>query len=341
LYIRFFLAKHSSLMSGKIRPLPLIPRTSRPKAGNRMAKYIIRRVIGAVPILIGVSLIIFILLNIVPGDPIALMMKEHISPDVVARVRAQMHLDDPAYIRYFRFLWGAVQGDFGESYKLKRPVTELIFNAFPNTLLLAVAAAAFSWIVGIPAGIISVVKKYSALDYSCMGFSLLGVSVPVFWSALILQHTFAVKLGWLPVSGFRGPLYLVLPTVVLGWSSAGSIARLTRSSLLEVMGQDYIRTARSKGLKELAVLSNHALKNSLLPVVTVMAIQVASLLSGAVITESIFGIAGVGRIVVYAIQSRDMPLLQGSVMFATFLVVLGNIVADILYSFLDPRIKYE
>lgn len=306
-----------------------------------MFKYIMKRILVSIPIIIGVTLIIFILLNVVPGDPIVLMMKEHISPDVVERVRAQMNLDDPAYIRYFKFLWGALHGDFGTSYKLNRPVLKLILTAFPNTLILALSAAFISWIVGIPAGIISAIKKYSFLDYLVMGFALLGVSMPIFWAGLLMQYVFSLKLGWLPVSGFSGFKYIIMPAIVLGWSSSATIARLTRSSLLEVISSDYIRTARAKGLREISVLLRHALKNSFLPVVTVMAIQVSSLLSGAVITESIFGIPGVGRVIVNSIQSRDMPLLQGSVIFATTLVIVGNLVADILYSFLDPRIKYD
>lgn len=306
-----------------------------------MLRYIAKRIIISIPVLIGITVILFVMLNVIPGDPVALMMKEHVSEDVVMRVRAQMHLDDPAFIRYFRFIFGAIQGDFGISYKLKRPVTSLILRAFPNTMILAISAAIFSWIVGIPAGILSAVKQYSWTDNFFMGFSLLGVSMPVFWSALLMQYIFALKLGWLPVSGFYGWKYVIMPAIVLGWSSAGVIARLTRSSLLEVMRHDYIRTARAKGLRELPVIMGHALKNSLLPVVTIMAIQVASLLSGAVITESVFGIPGVGRIAVNAIQTRDMPLLQGSILFATVLVIFGNLVADILYSFLDPRIRYE
>lgn len=306
-----------------------------------MGKYIIKRVIGAIPLIIGISLITFILLNIVPGDPVALMMKEHASPEVITRVRAEMHLDDPAYVRYFRFLGDAVQGDLGVSYKLNRSVTSLIIDAFPSTLVLAICAAFVSWIIGIPAGIISAIKKNKFIDNFLMGFSLLGVSMPVFWAGLLFQYIFALKLGILPVSGFDGPEYVIMPAIVLGWSSAGTIARLTRSCLLEVMRNDYIRTARAKGLKEFRVVIGHALKNSMLPVVTVMALQVAGLLSGAVITESVFGIPGVGRIAVNAIQSRDMPLLQGAVMFEIILVIIGNLVADILYAYLDPRIKYN
>lgn len=306
-----------------------------------MLRYILKRIAISIPVLIGITMLLFVLLNIIPGDPVALMMKDHASPDVIARVRAQMHLDDPAIIRYFRFIIGAVQGDFGVSYKMNRPVTSLIMQAFPKTLVLALSAALVSWIVGIPAGVLSAVKRYSFIDNFFMGFSLLGVSMPVFWSALLMQYVFALKLHLLPVSGFYGIEYIIMPAIVLGWSSAGVIARLTRSSLLEVMRHDYIRTARAKGLKEMSVVAGHALKNSMLPVVTIMAIQVASLLSGAVITESIFGIPGVGRIAVNAIQARDMPLLQGAILFATVLVIAGNLVADILYSFLDPRIRYE
>lgn len=306
-----------------------------------MLMFAIRRIVISIPVLIGITAILFVMLNVIPGDPIALLMKEHASPEVIARVRAQMHLDDPMLVRYFRFLWGAVQGDLGVSIKLNRNVTSLIMNAFPNTMLLAASAACVSWIIGIPAGILSAVRRDSFLDHAFMGFSLLGVSMPIFWAALLFQYVFAMQLRWLPVSGFYGWKYLILPALVLGWSSAGVIARLTRSSLLEVMRHDYIRTARAKGLREVGVISRHALKNALIPVVTIMAIQVATLLSGAVITEAIFGIPGVGRISVTAIQSRDMPLLQGSVLFATALVILGNLIADMLYAVLDPRIRSQ
>lgn len=306
-----------------------------------MWKYVLKRIMISIPVLIGITFLIFFLLNVVPGDPVALLMKEKASADVIVRVRAQMHLDDPWLIRYFRFMWGVLHGDFGISYKLNRSVTGLILQAFPKTLILALSAAVFSWIVGIPAGVISAVRQYSLPDYFVMGFSLAGVSMPIFWSALLFQYIFALKLQWLPVAGFYGWQYVILPAIVLGWSSAGLIARLTRSSLLDVMRNDYIRTARAKGVREISVVASHALKNSLLPVVTVMAIQVAGLLSGAVITESVFGIPGLGRVAVNAIKNRDMPLLQGAVLFTTVLVILGNLIADILYSFLDPRIRFE
>ncbi|AYO29786.1 ABC transporter permease [Biomaibacter acetigenes] len=306
-----------------------------------MTGYIIKRILISIPVIIGITVITFFLLNVVPGDPVVLMMKEHISPDVVERVKAEMHLNDPVYLRYIKYMWGALHGDLGRSYKLNREVADLIVDAFPNTLKLSVAAVLIAWIVGIPAGIVSAVKQYSFIDNFFMGFALLGVSMPVFWSALIMQYIFALKLGLLPVSGFAGPQYIIMPAIVLGWSSAASIARLTRSSLLEVIRTDYIRTARAKGLREWQVVFYHALKNSMLPVVTIMAIQIASLLSGAVITESVFGIPGIGRLSVNAIQNRDMPLLQGTLIFTVVLVILGNLFADIAYSYLDPRIKYE
>jgi peptide/nickel transport system permease protein len=306
-----------------------------------MLRYVLRRLLQAIPVIIGTTFLTFILLEVVPGDPIAMMMKEHIDPDVVERVRKEMHLDDPWPQRYVRYMAGVLRGEFGESYKTRRDVGELLANAFPATLALTASALLVAWGIGIPAGIIAATRPYSPSDHAMTVFALLGVSVPVFWLGLLFQLIFGWKLGWLPISGFKGVQYLIMPAIVLGASSAAVIARLTRSSLLEVMGSDYIRTARAKGLRDLVVLVRHALKNSLLPVVTVMAIQVAELLSGAVITESVFGIPGVGRVSVKAIQQRDFPLLMGSVIMAVVLVVLGNLIADISYAYLDPRIRYE
>ena len=303
-----------------------------------MVKHIAKRVIVTIPVLLGMVLVIFFMLNVVPGDPVTVMMREHLKEDLIDRLRQSMHLDDPFFVRYFRYIWDALHGDLGVSWKLNRPVTGLIANAFPCTLKLAVASSVFSWIMGIPVGIISAVKKNSLVDHLSMGVSLFGVSMPVFWVALILQNTFK----WvLPVSGIESWRSYILPTVVLGWSSAGRIARLTRSNLLEVLRNDYIRTARSKGLSPLRVITGHALKNALIPVITVMAIQISSLLSGAVITESVFAIPGVGSLAVSAIKNRDMPLLQGTVIFTAILIIGGNLVADVLYSVIDPRIRVE
>ena len=303
-----------------------------------MAKYITKRILVTIPVLLGMILLIFFMLNVVPGDPVTVMMKEHLKEDVVENLRASMHLDDPFFIRYLRYVWDAARGDLGVSWKLSRPVTGVIATAFPYTLRLAICAALFSWIMGIPVGILSAVKKNSLMDHMSMGLSLFGVSLPVFWVALILQNTFK---SLLPVSGVESWRSYILPTVVLGWSSAARIARLTRSNLLEVMRNDYMRTARSKGLGPLLMISRHALKNALIPVITVMAIQISSLLSGAVITESVFSIPGVGSLAVSAIKNRDMPLLQGTVIFTAVLIIGGNLVADVLYSIIDPRIRVE
>jgi len=306
-----------------------------------MLKFTLTRLLQAIPVILGTTFLTFFLLQVVPGDPVTLMMGEHIQPDVVERVRKEMHLDDPWPQRYVRYMWDALHGDLGRSYKIKREVADLIANAFPKTIALTVAALLFAWGVGIPAGLISALKQYSTADHAVMGFALLGVSMPIFWTGLLFQLVFGWKLGWLPLTGFGTVWHLIMPGIVLGWSSAAVIARLTRSSLLEVMTSDYIRTARAKGLPQRLVVLRHALKNSLLPVVTVMAVQIASLLSGAVITESVFGIPGVGRVSVGAIQNRDFPLLQGSVMFAVVLIILGNLLADLSYAFLDPRIRQE
>ncbi len=306
-----------------------------------MAKYIIKRILVAFPVLVAVSLILFIMLNVVPGDPVTVMMREHIKPELIEVFKERMGLNEPIFVQFGKYVLNALRGDFGMSYKLKRDVSALILEAFPHTIKLAIYAALVAWFIGIPAGIFSAVKQNTLVDRAFMSFSLMGVSLPVFWAGLLMQYLFAFKLGWLPVTGYYSPKYYVLPAIVLGWQSAGTIARLTRSNLLEVMKNDYIRTARAKGLGEAVVVVSHALKNAMLPVVTMMAMQVAGLLGGAVMTESIFGIPGLGRITVDAMGTRDMPLLQGSVLFITAIIIIGNMVADLLYAFLDPRIRVE
>ena len=304
-----------------------------------MLKYITKRILISIPLIIAVILIIFLMLQVLPGNPVSVMMGEKASPAVIERVTEEMGLNDPTLVRFGRYLVDAVQGDLGTSYKLNRPINSLIAEAFPNTLKLAITSALVAWLIGIPAGIISAIKKNSLLDRFLMGFSLVGISLPVFWAAMLLQYIFGYTLHILPISGYSTVSHMVLPALVLGWASSGTIARLTRSSLLGIMKNDYIRTARAKGLKEMLVVVRHGLKNALIPVVTMMAMQFASLLSGAVITESVFGIGGIGMLMVSAVNNRDMPLLQGSVILSTLIIILGNLVADILYSFLDPKIR--
>lgn len=312
-----------------------------PKRGESVAKNILSRVLQAAIVMLGVALLIFILLRIVPGNAITTMMGEHAKAETIERMTAELGLDQPFYVQFARYISGALTGDFGTSYSLNRNVAELIGTAFPNTLRLALFAAAVAWVTGIICGIIAAVKKNGLLDHLFMGASLLGVSVPVFMAAMVLQYFIAYKLKWVPISGVESWQGYILPAIALGWNSAGSIARLTRSTLLEVMQEDYIDTARAKGRRQLGVITVHALRNALLPVITMMAVQLSSLLSGAVICETVFSINGIGRLLVQAIEGRDIPLLQGTILFSTLLVILGNLVADCLYTLLDPRISKE
>ena len=306
-----------------------------------MLRKIIERLLLSIPILFGVILLIFIMLRIVPGDPITTMLGEHVDLRTIEKIKVEMGLDKTLYIQFFRYIVNILRGDFGTSYRLNRNVSKTIIEAFPNTLKLALSSALFAWILGISTGIVSAIYKNKFIDRLFMTGALMGVSMPIFMLALGLQYLLAFKFPIFPVSGYDSILSMILPAIALGWNSAGSIARMTRSNLVEVLREDYIRTARAKGLNEADVIISHALKNALLPIVTMMALQLSSMLSGAVITESIFGIAGVGRLAVNAIETRDMPLLQGTVIFTTVLIILGNLLADVLYSIIDPRIRGE
>ena len=293
-----------------------------------MIKHIVKRILIAIPVLICVILVIFVMLRILPGNPAETMAGEHVSQAVIDKISREMGLDEPLYIQFFKYLANAVRGDFGTSYRLNRNVTGIILEAFPNTVKLSICAAVIAWVIGITAGLVAAINQNRILDRLFMGVSLAGVSMPVFMIALVLQYLFAFQFKIFPVSGYDSLACMVLPAISLGWNSAGSIARMTRSNLVEVMQGDYIRTARAKGLRESGVIIGHALKNAMLPVVTMMALQISSMLSGAVLTESVFGIPGIGRLAVNAIETRDMPLLQGTVIFTT-----------ILDSVLDPRIR--
>ena len=298
-------------------------------------KSVIKRILGTIPVLIGVVLLIFIMLRIVPGNAAAMLLGEHVDQATIDRLTEVMGLDKPVIVQFFDYLAGAIHGDLGISYKYNRAVTDMIIEAFPYTLELALLAA------GLGTGIIAAIRQNSLVDHLFMGVSLAGVSMPIFMVALLLQYLFAFKIKAFPLTLDGTFLSMILPAIALGWNSAGSIARMTRSSLLEVMQADYIDTARAKGLRKQAVILGHALKNSMLPVITMMALQFSGMLSGAVITESIFAIPGIGRLATTAIQNRDMPVLQGTVLFTTVLVIAGNLIADLLYSVLDPRIRKE
>lgn len=305
-------------------------------------KSIGKRILGSLPVLIGVILVIFLMLRILPGNAIVTMMGEHVNEANIARMTAELGLDQPWYVQFWVYLKGLFTGDMGTSLKYHKPVSDLIATYFPTTVRLAAYAAVVAWVVGIFCGVLSAVRKDKLVDRLFMGFSLLGVSVPVFMTAMVLQYFFAYQLKWFPLQGTtQGFLSYVLPAIALGWNSAGSVARLTRSTLLEVMQSDYIDTARAKGRGVAGSVLFHALRNAMIPVITVMAMQISSLLSGAVITETIFSLPGIGRLCIDAISGRDVPLLQGSVIFTTLLVIGGNLVADCLYAVLDPRIRKE
>ena len=304
-----------------------------------MIKNIGKRVLQTLIVLFCVSLLIFILLRIIPGDAVTTMMGEHANAETIERLTKEMKLDQPLHVQFFTYLKDICTGNFGTSYTLNKPVTQLLAAAFPNTVKLALLAAVVAWAIGIVCGIIAAVKKNGFLDRLFMGVSLLGVSVPVFMVAMLLQYFIAYKLKWVPISGVESWTGYILPAIALGWNSAGSIARLTRSTLVEVLQEDYIDTAKAKGLGREAVILFHGLRNAMLPVITMMALQISSLLSGAVISETIFSINGIGRLAVDAISTRDIPLLQGTVLFTTVIVIIGNLVADCLYAVLDPRIR--
>ena len=302
-------------------------------------KVVIKRLISMIPVLLGVILLTFILLRVVPGNAVSTLLGEHYNQETIDRLTKAMSLDKSVLEQFISYVGGLLKGDLGISYTMKKSVMQLILEAFPETVKLALMAAGFAWLLGLTAGTISAIKQNKLPDRLFMAFSLAGVSVPIFMSALFLQYVFAFRLKWFPLSSDGSLLSLVLPAVALGWNSAGSIARMTRASLADVMQEDYMDTAKAKGLNKRGIIFGHALKNSLLPVITMMAMQLASMMSGAVVTESIFSIPGIGRLATQAVQNRDMPLLQGTILFTTIIVILGNLIADILYGVIDPRIR--
>lgn len=302
-------------------------------------KRVLLQLLSLILVLLGVVLLIFIMLRVIPGNPVSVLLGEHYSQETVERLTRVMNLDKSLPEQFFSYVAGLFRGDLGVSYIMNRPVTDLILQAFPHTAKLALMAAAIAWVIGLVAGITSAITMNKLPDHLFMGFSLAGVSVPIFMSALFLQYFLGYKLGLFPLTSNGSLVSLVLPAIALGWNSAGAIARLTRSNLIDVLQSDYIDTARAKGLSGHAVILGHALKNAMLPVVTMMALQLSSMMSGAVITESIFSIPGIGRLATEAIKNRDMPLLQGTILFTTVLVILGNLLADLFYMVLDPRIR--
>lgn len=306
-----------------------------------MYQYIVRRLLLTIPVVLGVSIIVFSIIRLLPGDPARALAGVQATPEYIEQVRERYGLNEPLYIQYGRFILGAVTGDLGESVFSRRPVTTEISERFPRTLLLASISLVIATIVGVSAGIISATRRNSLFDNTSMFVALVGVAAPVFWLALMLQLLFSVQLRWFPATGMGSWRHLVLPSITLGMASAALMARITRSSMLDVLKQDFITTARAKGLAERIVVYKHALKNALIPVVTVLGLQFGILLGGAVLTETVFAWPGVGRLLVDAILRRDYPVVQGTVMLLAFLFVIINLVVDVIYAFLDPRIHYQ
>ncbi|MCL0042292.1 ABC transporter permease [Thermodesulfovibrionales bacterium] len=310
-----------------------------------MLTYIIRRIGLMVFIMLGVSVITFSMIHLVPGDPAEVIATERygeeITAETIEHVRRELGLDQPVYVQYARWLINVLQGDLGYSFRTDRPVLDEILTRLPATLQLALAGMLVALIIAIPVGIVSATRQYSAVDNLSMFGALLGVSMPNFWLGLLLILFFSVHLGWLPVFGHGGIEHLILPAVTLGTGMAAITTRLIRSSMLEVLKADYIRTARAKGLKEKVVIYKHALKNAMIPVVTIVGLQFASLLEGAVIVEVIFAWPGIGRLLVDSIFARDFMLIQGCILFIAAMFVLVNLLVDISYAYLDPKIRYE
>jgi len=300
-----------------------------------------------IAILLLVSIIIFALVNILPGDPARLMLGQEASPEALAALRAEMGLNDPLYIQYVHWLANILHGDFGYSLRDHTPVLQVLLQKIPVTLELTIFSFIIAILIAIPVGILSATRRGKLSDYLTTFFALSGISLPSFWLGILLIYFFAVKLNWFPPSGYvplsenfgKSLLLMVLPAVSLGTRLSAELTRMLRSSLLEVLQADYIRTGYAKGLLERSVVIGHALKNALMPVITVGGMQLAAFFGGAVITETIFGIPGVGQLVVNAILTRDFPVVQGAVLFMAFMVVFINLLVDIIYSIIDPRIK--
>ena len=305
-----------------------------------MLTYVGRRILAVVPVLFGVTLAVFSMLFLVPGDPVKIMLAEFVTtPDQIAQMRAQLHLDEPVLKQYGRFVTNALRGDLGVSIRSRRPVAAEITENIGSTGQLALASMLVAIGLGVPLGLVAALGRNSWLDVAAMVVALLGVAMPSFWLGFLLIFVFSLHLGWLPATGGGDLLHLVMPAVALGMIAAAIIARLTRSSMLEVLGQDYVRTARAKGLGSGSVIVRHALRNALIPVVTVFGLQFGNLLAGAVIVETVFSRPGLGRLIVGGILAKDFPLVQGTVLFVAAAYVLINVVVDVAYAYVDPRIR--
>jgi peptide/nickel transport system permease protein len=326
-----------------------------------MLRYIAHRLVLLVPVLLGITVMVFLLLHLIPGDPAAILLGQDATPEEVARLRHVLGLDRPLPVQLGRYLLNVLRGDLGDSIFQSQPVTTIVFGAMPATLELAIAALLIAMLIGVPLGVLAAVRQYSVWDYGTMLTAQLGVSMPVFWLGILAILLFSVRLDLLPTFGRGEPLpraladavsghgaeplwdslrHLAMPAATLGFSAAALISRMVRASVLEVLGQDFIRTARAKGLRERIVIVRHALRTALIPVVTIIGLQFGYLLGGAVITETVFAWPGAGRLMITAIGQRDFPLVQGAVLILALLFSLVNLLVDLLYAWLNPQISY-
>ncbi len=315
-----------------------------------MLAYVTRRLVGAALVMLAVSTLVFFMIRLVPGDPIAAMLADSGSPEAREALIRRLGLDQPLIVQYWKWITGIMRGDFGASiYGSNQPVADILMNALPKTLSLAFLSFMIAIIIAVPAGIISATRKNSAADVGVSLFAFLGLSMPDFWLAIILIIVFAANLQWLPAIGYS-PIsdgfwpwlsHLILPSIAIGTGFSAIIARMIRSSMLEVLQADYMRTAASKGLTQKIILLRHALPNALIPVITVIGIAFALLISGAVVVENVFSIKGLGRVLIQGIQNRDYPVVQGAVLLVSAFFVLSNLVVDLLYAVIDPRIRYS
>ena len=309
-----------------------------------MGHYVLGRLVQLVPVLVLISLIVFAIMHVLPGDPALLMLAGAeggaITPERLAELRQQMGLNEPLHVQYLSFVWNAVQGDLGTSIRFQLPVTDLIGDRFGKTMQLAIADLVVAIAIGLPLGMVAAARKGGWIDTFCMSLSYVGSSMPVYWLGLLLILVFSFNLRWFPSAGGEGFRALVLPALTLGLLSAGILARLVRSSMLEVQTEDYMRTAHAKGLSARVALWRHGLKNAMIPVVTMMGLQFGALLAGTVVTETVFSRPGLGRLIVNAIMAKDYPLVQGTILFLAVVYLTVNLLVDITYAWLDPRIRY-
>ena len=306
-----------------------------------MLRYFFRRVLLAIPVLLGVATLVFSLIHLVPGDPAQAMLGDGAAPTDIAELRTNLGLDQPLFTQYVSFLRHAITGDLGKSFRTGQPVTTMIVERIPATAELAVAAMIIAILIAIPLGVVAAVWRGTAVDYGAMTFALAGVSIPNFWLGPLLAIVFAVELGWLPVSG-RGTLaHLLLPAISLGLALAAILARMTRASLLDELGELYVRAARARGVSNRSAITAHALRNSMVPLLTIIALQFGAVLTGAVITETIFAWPGIGRLLIQSIGFRDYPMVQGCILLIAVTYVSVNLITDLMYGVLDPRIRFE